>query len=284
MLLFLALLGQARALRASERSRLMGSAPLYEVSVNLDIEAMQTQSGVTMMFEKMQHNMRLDMGLGSSDGLAWGHFKDTVETNGWSELHVSTSDNVEMASNSAKMYAAGYIEGLLTCTRISQHYHNTRMLLLQDEKINHALVAIRQEMEFQLGGLKIKSNLIDHIRSEEPTDPYDRHARFLLFQLWGLTDGYNYAASHFKVHTLTLVDMMFLSAGSELPVLMEAFTPVAINDRLDRMNSATDAFLQKSAVHRRELVRKSEEPQLTDTSYAGWQKLLRRQGHCSVLV
>ena len=31
---------------------------------------------------------------------------------------------------------------------------------------------------------------------------YDRHARFLLFQLWGLTDGYNYAASHFKVSML----------------------------------------------------------------------------------
>jgi len=275
MLLFLALLGQARALRASERSRLMGSAPLYEVSVNLDIEAMQTQSGVTMMFEKMQHNMRLDMGLGSSDGLAWGHFKDTVETNGWSELHVSTSDNVEMASNSAKMYAAGYIEGLLTCTRISQHYHNTRMLLLQDEKINHALVAIRQEMEFQLGGLKIKSNLIDHIRSEEPTDPYDRHARFLLFQLWGLTDGYNYAASHFKVHTLTLVDMMFLSAGSELPVLMEAFTPRAIDDRLQKLNSKV-MFLQKNATLRRE--------RLGDTSEAGWQRHLRKEGHCSALV
>merc|ERR1719460_12968 len=228
-----------------------------------------------MMFEKMQHNMRLDMGLGSSDGLAWGSFRDTIDTNGWSELHVSTSDNVEMASNSAKMYAAGYIEGLLTCTRISQHYHNTRMLLLQDEKINHALVAIRQEMEFQLGGLKIKSNLVDHIRSEEPTDPYDRHARFLLFQLWGLTDGYNYAAAHFKVHTLTLVDMMFLSAGSELPVLMEAFTPRAIDDRLQKLNSKV-MFLQKNATLRRE--------RLGDTSEAGWQRHLRKEGHCSALV
>ena len=32
----------------------------------------------------------------------------------WGELHVSTSGNVEMASSSAKMYAAGYVEGLLT--------------------------------------------------------------------------------------------------------------------------------------------------------------------------
>jgi hypothetical protein len=90
MLLLLLAAWQARALRESERlteaerltERLRGSAPLYEVSVNLDIEAMQTTSGVTMMFEKMQHNMRLDMGLGSSDGLAWGSYRDTIDSNG----------------------------------------------------------------------------------------------------------------------------------------------------------------------------------------------------------
>jgi len=277
MLLFLAL-WQARA----------GSAPLFEVSVNLDIEAMSPGSGVTMMFEKMQHSMRLDQGLGSSDGLAWGHFKDTINDNGWGELHVSTSSNVEMASNSAKMYGAGYVEGLLTCTRISQHYANTRQLLLKDEASNHALVALRQEMEFQLGNLKVKSNLVDHIRSEEPEDPYWKHARYMLFQLWGLVDGYNYAASHFKVHTLSLVDMMFLSAGSELPVMMEAFTPVAINDRLQKLNA--QVMLQRNATIRREtaessfLAKEKPEPQLVDTSEEGWQKVLRHDGHCSGFV
>lgn len=283
MLLFLAV-WQARA----------GSAPLFEVSVNLDIEAMSPESGVTMMFEKMQHSMRLDQGLGSSDGLAWGHFKDTINDNGWGELHVSTSSNVEMASNSAKMYGAGYVEGLLTCTRISQHYANTRQLLLKDEQTNHALVALRQEMEFQLGNLKVKSNLVDHIRSEEPEDTYWKHARYILFQMWGLVDGYNYAASHFKVHTLSLVDMMFLSAGSELPVAMEAFTPVAINDRLQKLNA--QVMLQSNATIRRETgepgsflrkeKRKREEPKpkLVDTSEAGWQRVLRHDGHCSGFV
>ena len=75
-----------------------GAAPLFEVSVNLDIEALQTDAGVTMMFEKMQHSLRLDQGLGVADGLAWGVYKDTISSNGWGELHVSTSDNIEMAS------------------------------------------------------------------------------------------------------------------------------------------------------------------------------------------
>ena len=57
------------------------------------------------------------------------------------------------------------------CTRFSQHYSNMRALLLKDEQSNHALSAIKQEMEFQLAFIKGKANLIDHIRSEEPTDP-----------------------------------------------------------------------------------------------------------------
>jgi len=264
-----------------------GAAPLFEVSVNLDIEALQTDAGVTMMFEKMQHSLRLDQGLGVADGLAWGVYKDTITSNGWGELHVSTSDNIEMASSSAKMYAAGYVEGILTCTRISQHYANMRALLLKDEDSNHALSAIKQEMEFQLSFLKGKANLVDHIRSEEPDDPYYKHARFLLFQLWGLTDGYNYAATHFKVHTLDLVDMMLLSAGSELPTLMEAFTPVAINDRLDKLNSQVAVLLQKD-VRRSGFLRRNAtvraEPKLGDLSEAGWQRRLRREGHCSAFI
>merc|ERR1719301_93719 len=75
--------------------------------------------------------------------------------------------------------------------------------------------------------------------------------------------------------TLTLVDMMFLSAGSELPVLMEAFTPRAIDDRLQKLNSKV-MFLQRNATLRRE--------KLGDTSEAGWQRHLRKEGHCSALV
>ena len=39
---------------------------------------------------------------------------------------------------------------------ITKNFYSLLRLLLQDEKINHALVAIRQEMEFQLGGLKVR--------------------------------------------------------------------------------------------------------------------------------
>merc|ERR1719155_221666 len=97
-----------------------------------------------------------------------------------------------------------------------------------------------------------KSNIgTEHVRTEEPEDDYWKQARYALAQMWGLTDGYNYAARHFKVHTLALVDMMFLNAGSELPVLMEAFTPRAIDDRLQKLNSKV-MFLQKNATLRRE--------------------------------
>merc|ERR1719253_852285 len=83
--------------------------------------------------------------------------------------------------------------------------------------------------------------------------------------------------------------MMILSAGNELPTLMEAFMPVAINDRLDKLNSQVAAFLQKNATvrHARNVVReepKAEEPKLGDVSEAGWQKHLRKEGHCSAFI
>ena len=46
--------------------------------------------------------------------------------------------------------------------------------------------------------VKANVNLVEHIWTEEPSDLRWRHARFLLFQLWGMMDGYNYAAKHFK--------------------------------------------------------------------------------------
>merc|ERR1719359_1392501 len=151
-----------------------------------------------------------------------------------------------MFSNSAKMYAAGYVEGLLTCIRISQYYHNTRQLLLLAEKSHHSLVAMRTQLQSQVEYVKANVNLVEHIWTEEPSDIRWRHARFLLFQLWGMMDGYNYAAKHFKVHTLSLVDFFLLNSMSEISTMMTAYEPLKISDRA-KAQSPPLVFLQKAA-------------------------------------
>jgi hypothetical protein len=204
---------------------------LYPVKVNFDIEQFDPIMGISMMFDKQNHKMQLNQGLsGGADAIAWGRFEDTIESSGWSQLYMHSNPDTALSAD-VKMYAAGFVEGLLTCTRISQFYSNQHALLLRQERAQHALMSIKKLLENEVGFVKLKSNIETHLLAEEPKGAYDRHVRHQLFQLWGLADGYNFAANHFKVHTLSLVDFLLLNSDAELPTLMEAYNPISAADR-----------------------------------------------------
>jgi len=228
----------------SHESSKAGTNKLYDVKVNIDIESFDAKAGITMYFDKVHHNMRLDVGQGPKDGLAWGSYLEEVDTTGWGELYISGS-TLTSVSNDAKMYAAGFVEGLLTCVRISQYYANTHQLLILAERSHHSLLAIRQQLEAQVGYVKANVNLVAHIWPEEPLDIKWRHSRYLLFQLWGMMDGYNQAARHFKVHTLSLVDFFLMNSMGEAQTLMEAYRPATVSDRA-KASSPPLVFLQKT--------------------------------------
>lgn len=249
-----------------------GTTHLYEVDVNFDIEDMNPASGITMYFDKRKHAMRLDVGQGPKEGLAWGTFVDKIEASGWSELRISGAGSA--VSNSVKMYAAGFVEGLLTCIRISQYYHNTHQLLLLSEKSHHSLLAVRSQLAAQVGFVKANVNLVEHIWTEDPTDYRWRHARYVLFQTWGLMDGYNYAANHFKVHTLSLVDFFLLNSMGEAGTLMDAYRPATISDRAKAQSPPLVFFLQKK------LGLPVDDPAAEEE----WRRRLVGEGHCSALV
>merc|ERR1719478_679683 len=246
--------------------------------------------------------MRLDSGLSPADGLAWARFDDRIKSSGWSELYVDLSLSLQV-SNDAKMYAAGYLEGLLTCVRLSQYYANTHKLLIRDEATHHSLANVKGMIEQEIAFLRIKANLKRHIMTEEPKEDYDKHTRYLLFQLWGVTDGYNFAAQHFNVHTLSFTDLVFVNSGAEMPELVQAYTPQAVSDRIQVAMDATTVLLQaKSRRARRqsralgaqpsrrivvpgaenqgEAAPPGEDP--LDDSH--WEKRLEESGHCSAFV
>jgi len=215
---------------------------LYPVTVNMDIESLVTAAGVSMMFDKQEHRMRVDTGLAVTDGLAWGSYKDDIEKTGWSELWIGAS-NSDSVSNDVKMYAAGWVEGLLTSVRLSQYYANHHQTLLRAEGTYHALNNIKGELTAQAGFMSFHAGLVPHIMSEEPDAVYWKHARYIIFQMWGLQEGFNYVARHFNTHTLDMVDLLLLNNGAELPTMMEAFAPLALADR--RMACSPSAvFLQ----------------------------------------
>lgn len=292
----------------SETHTMAPLAPLYEVTVNLDIEEMNVKGGMSMVFDKQKHVMRLDVGLQPADALAWGHYDDTIKSNGWSSLYVDTSSSSSV-SNDVKMYAAGYIEGLMTCVRLSEYYANTHLLMMKDEERHHALLNIKGMMQSEIGFVKMKSNIVPHIMTEEPADAYWKHVRYLLFQMWGLADGYNFAATHFNVHTLGLEDLVMINSGGELPDLMQAYSPMAVSGRI-AAQSPPGVFLQESmkrGVHRQKQLREDQKKAKVVTNRksqglrglradanvsghedplddAHWEKRLQESGHCSAFV
>jgi len=276
---------------------------LYNVDIGFDIQAMEPGKGVTMQFDKQNHRLRLDDSI-STTGVAWGTYTDQIDKSGWSELYLDTTQNAEV-SNDVRMYSAGYIEGLLTVVRLSEYHSNTHKMLMRTEATRHALANIKDLFKNQIAFMKAKANLIPHIMAEEPADPYWKHARFMLFQLWGLCDGYNFAAGVFGTHKLALEDILVLNTGGELGEMLDAYTPKAKQDRASAQAFAAAgagnlSFLQRSAQKAKTFLHNSKVRSSRDTFLqakaagnateedwlddAHWEKRLEETGHCSALV
>jgi hypothetical protein len=222
---------------------------LFSVKINMDIEAMDTGGGITMTFDKQNQRLRLDSGVDPAAGMAWGLYSDTIAANGWSTLSMFTSGSYNV-QNDVKMYAAGYIEGVLTSVRMSQYHANYHYSLLRAEKTWHALDAIKTELKITAGFLKAKANLLPHLMPEEAKSKYWRYARYYTFQLWGMLEGFNYVATHFNVHTIDMIDLLFLNSGGEMATMMMAFSPQALADRFTAQVIA-GSFLQMGMYFRK---------------------------------
>jgi hypothetical protein len=247
--------------------------PLFPVKVNFDVSEMDVAKGLTVVYDKPTQALRVEQVMKPGGGIAWGRFSDNIDQTGWSELHVQTSDD-QNSANDVKVYAAGYIEGLMTSVRMSEFYANTQKNLLQKDETASALSSIRALFRDQLDYLRSKTNMEHHVFVHEPDDDYWKHARYVLCQMWGVLDGYNAAVARFGGSTLELEDMMVINTGGELPTLMEAYGPVARHKRSAQVVS----FLQKSA-------RSNQAPLQEDPlDNAHWEKRVAETGKCSALI
>merc|ERR1719326_417874 len=220
----------------------MGNGPLYMVNVNFDVKSFDASKGVTILFDKKAHALRMDEGLNPSQGVAWGHMIDNLDKTGWIELYISTTDSTAM-TNDVKVFAAGFLEGILTGPRISQFYSNAHQLMLKDEANMHAIRNVRTQMFREVGYVQKQSNIHGGVMSIEPPDPHWKHVRYCFMQIWGIKDAYNFLALSHGVHMIDLVDMLVINANGEIPELMEAYTPIAVAER--RAYQAPKSFLQK---------------------------------------
>jgi len=238
------IVGSVQMNKAALESKTGG--PLYIVNVNYDWEEADHEKGVSVVFDDEAHSMRVDNGYDEENALAYGKLYDQLETTGWMKLDVKTG--AVSAPTDVKVYAAGFAEGIMTVARISQFYSNAYQLMMKDEANSHALMNIKKMFHDALNYVKINSNLHSNVVSLPPPDPYWQHTRYLLIQMWGIHDAYNFAATAKNVHPLDLIDMMIINSHAEMPELMEAYTPLAVKKRREYQSAI--ATLQEMSSHR----------------------------------
>mmetsp|Transcript_96359 Transcript_96359/g.171261 ORF Transcript_96359/g.171261 Transcript_96359/m.171261 type:complete len:638 (-) Transcript_96359:351-2264(-) len=207
--------------------------------------------------------------------VAWASYNNTVESNGWAHLSVTATTDTRV-SRELRMYAAGFLEGLLSAMQIRHFQHNTLALLAQDEKEHHAMGNIRDMFAGQLVGILNKSSMLSSSAADRR---WHEQARFALAQAWGILDAYNGQVEFVKGQAMSMLDLMVLSSDGETPELEQAFSfdEVAVRDAKAEQAMA---FLQQSQRSR------SQNPKIMTQSGAEkyWRRIKETSGRCSALV
>jgi len=157
--------------------------------------------------------------------VAWARYNNSVKQTGWAYLSVGVAEDTRI-SDDVKMYAAGYLEGLLSARQIRDFQHNANVLLMQDEEKHHALGNIRDLFAKEIAGIRDHAGMkggVNLAADNAPADPWWRHARYALLQTWGVLDAYNQQADSVKGKRMSLVDMIVLSSDGETPELERAY-------------------------------------------------------------
>lgn len=306
LLVLLTFLGvQGATLKSSRRMGLSAehlakastkNGPLFPVAVNFDWKTHKPQDGVTVSMDTDTGTLKMSPGISTGQkDIAWGYLKDELDKNGWIKLFLQTSDT-NTCTNDVRMYAAGFIEGILTAVRISQFYSNFYQTIMKDETNAQAMAIIRKVFEDELEFVKTNANFHPGVISLEPPDPYWKHMRYQFVQLWAVKDGYNFVAMAKGVRMLDMTDMLVINAHAELAELMQAYTPKAIEER-QRFQKAPAVFLQRHPQVAANLTAVLTGPKkalaamksnLTDKEKLAidhdWENRLTRRGRCSALV
>lgn len=136
------------------------------------------------------YNAQQRVSSSSNDWILWVNYTNTVKNNGWSQLEIHTNPSIESnghSSDSIQAYFAGYVEGFLTASLISDHYHN----LLHGYCDGEATFCdkVTRYLERNLDFLTRESS------TKRGNDSYWHQVGLMLEQLSGLEDGYRVAVS-----------------------------------------------------------------------------------------
>lgn len=194
------------------------------------------------------------------DALAWGSFSDAINKTGWAVLDIHSSP---IADGGTQSYAAGFLEGALTHARITQHLTNMWGV---DFK-GYAAGTVPEEIR-----TFISENMAWMVQNvvANSGDSYWQTLGFLLAQLRGMADGYEFARER---------------RAGELPLTVEEMLMLVMVDTdMDDLVTALVTkghFINQHFLHRRHKRRHrifDPFPDLLTTQER------RHHGHCSAVV
>jgi len=270
----------------------MKNGPLFPVNVKFDWAKSDPEYGCTISMDTDTGTLEMKAGISTSQtDIAWGYMKEDLAKDGWIKLYLQTSDT-DRATNDVRMYSAGFIEGMLTAVRISQFYSNFYQTIIKDEDNSKALQLIRKVFEDELEFVKTNANFHPGVISVEPMDPYWKHMRYQFIQLWGLKDGFNFVAMAKGVRCLDMIDFLVINSHGELPELMQAYSPGAVEKRQAfQARPVQTAFLQTrhpnaslGSVELKKLPPRNLTSHEKEEVDHDWEKRLIKRGRCSALV
>jgi hypothetical protein len=188
-------------------------------------------------------------------GVAWGRVNDTLLETGWVKLDVRTNKEND---DRTQMYAAGFVEGVLTAERIWQMYNNTYSYVFTDEA---STTPYRQWFAQQRAW-------VDSQVAANPNSGRWRHIGYVNAQLDGLAAGYT--AVHKEGQALDAFAFTVLNGFGDLLDLTHVIEPEKYNLDYNRMNkSEARAYVSRSG-HCSALVKVSPDYSELYFSHSSW--------------
>lgn len=194
--------------------------PLFEFSqVQIPDDVVGKRRCVRAHVDKASHSLTVDPEPNDASSVAWGCFTDTINTTGWTTLAVHTSTSADVPT-STKIYAAGFIEGLLTQRRIVEFRANVLELMTKDATSKGAKGAVERALRVSLIAWE---QFAGGNAMLPPDDPVEAQAWVALLQMRGLRDGYNLAAYRAKAPQLSAYDFLVLNSHAEIPDITQMY-------------------------------------------------------------
>ncbi|KAL4240707.1 Phospholipase B-like 1 [Mactra antiquata] len=170
---------------------------------------------------------------------AFGVYHDTIEESGWGILNITAGRGSSGSDNNDIMFAAGYLEAILTYERIYQHYQNINDYF-QSKFGNSTDVEKKVKSFFMEQDLFMRSM----IRNNVPGSAYWRHVGYILAQYDGLVKGYGDAVTDDK--KLAIYAFQLLNGAGDMIDLVSAVSPRSRPDFMGMTKEEALAFIAKS--------------------------------------